>query len=151
MRFLLVLPLMLLLGLVLGAAAIMLLDLGDLLAVASLIAALCSAVAFSGLAVGLGAAQPVFDYPNPNELAMTPAAFTYMGFALLFGAVITVLLARPAWSAISAAADATYWFSAEGLVLLIAVLLLLLIGPLGGMVSIIYAIRIEPLKALRLG
>lgn len=34
---------------------------------------------------------------------------------------------------------------------LIAVLLLLAIGPLGGMVSIIYAVRIEPLKALRLG
>ena len=33
---------------------------------------------------------------------------------------------------------------------LIAVILLLLIGPLGGMVSIIYAVRIEPLKALRL-
>lgn len=34
---------------------------------------------------------------------------------------------------------------------LIAVALLLLIGPFGGMVSIIYAVRIEPLKALRLG
>jgi putative ABC transport system permease protein len=34
---------------------------------------------------------------------------------------------------------------------LFAVILLLLIGPLGGMVSIIYAVRIEPLKALRLG
>ncbi len=34
---------------------------------------------------------------------------------------------------------------------LIAVILLMLIGPLGGMVSIIYAVRIEPLKALRLG
>jgi putative ABC transport system permease protein len=34
---------------------------------------------------------------------------------------------------------------------LVAVILLLLIGPLGGMVSIIYAVRIEPLKALRLG
>jgi putative ABC transport system permease protein len=34
---------------------------------------------------------------------------------------------------------------------LIAILLLLLIGPLGGMVSIVYAVRIEPLKALRLG
>ncbi|MBK9927341.1 MAG: ABC transporter permease [Anaerolineales bacterium] len=32
-----------------------------------------------------------------------------------------------------------------------AVILLLSIGPLGGMVSIIYAVRIEPLKALRLG
>lgn len=34
---------------------------------------------------------------------------------------------------------------------LVAVILLMLIGPLGGMVSIIYAFRIEPLKALRLG
>lgn len=33
---------------------------------------------------------------------------------------------------------------------LIAVIALLLIGPLGGLVSIIYAVRIEPLKALRL-
>jgi len=32
-----------------------------------------------------------------------------------------------------------------------AIILLLLIGPLGGMVSIVYAVRIEPLKALRLG
>jgi len=34
---------------------------------------------------------------------------------------------------------------------LIAIALLLTIGPLGGMVSIVYAVRIEPLKALRLG
>lgn len=34
---------------------------------------------------------------------------------------------------------------------LIAIALLLFIGPLGGMVSIIYAVRIEPLRALRLG
>ena len=34
---------------------------------------------------------------------------------------------------------------------LLAIFLLLFIGPLGGMVSIVYAVRIEPLKALRLG
>jgi len=34
---------------------------------------------------------------------------------------------------------------------LFAIVLLLLIGPVGGLVSIIYAVRIEPLKALRLG
>lgn len=34
---------------------------------------------------------------------------------------------------------------------LMAIALLLFIGPFGGMVSIIYAVRIEPLKALRLG
>ena len=32
----------------------------------------------------------------------------------------------------------------------IAIVALLLIGPIGGLVSIIYAVRIEPLKALRL-
>lgn len=34
---------------------------------------------------------------------------------------------------------------------ILAVIALLLIGPLGGMVSIFYAVRIEPLKALKLG
>lgn len=34
---------------------------------------------------------------------------------------------------------------------IMAVIALLLIGPLGGMVSIFYAVRIEPLKALKLG
>lgn len=34
---------------------------------------------------------------------------------------------------------------------LFAIILLLLIGPIGGLVSIVYAVRIEPLKALRLG
>jgi len=38
----------------------------------------------------------------------------------------------------------------NGMNSLIAVVALLLIGPLGGLVSIIYAVRIEPLKALKL-
>jgi len=42
-------------------------------------------------------------------------------------------------------------FVFNGVRSLIAIVLLLFIGPLGGMVSIIYAVRIEPLKALRLG
>jgi putative ABC transport system permease protein len=42
-------------------------------------------------------------------------------------------------------------FVFNGVRSLAAIILLLLIGPLGGMVSIIYAVRIEPLKALRLG
>jgi putative ABC transport system permease protein len=39
----------------------------------------------------------------------------------------------------------------NGIRSLVAIALLLFIGPLGGMVSIIYAVRIEPLRALRLG
>lgn len=42
-------------------------------------------------------------------------------------------------------------FVFDGVRSIAAVILLLLIGPLGGLVSIIYAVRIEPLKALRLG
>lgn len=38
----------------------------------------------------------------------------------------------------------------NGLRSMLAVLALLLIGPIGGLVSIVYAVRIEPLKALRL-
>ena len=38
----------------------------------------------------------------------------------------------------------------NGLSSLLAIVALLLIGPVGGLVSIIYAVRIEPLKALRL-
>lgn len=38
----------------------------------------------------------------------------------------------------------------DGAAATLAILALLLIGPLGGLVSIIYAVRIEPLKALRL-
>jgi len=42
-------------------------------------------------------------------------------------------------------------FVFNGVRSLAAVILLLLIGPFGGLVSIVYAVRIEPLKALRLG
>ena len=42
-------------------------------------------------------------------------------------------------------------FVFNGVRSLAAIILLLSIGPLGGMVSIVYAVRIEPLKALRLG
>ena len=46
---------------------------------------------------------------------------------------------------------ATIPFVFDGVRSIAAVILLLLIGPFGGLVSIIYAVRIEPLKALRLG
>ena len=42
-------------------------------------------------------------------------------------------------------------FVFNGVRSLAAIILLLLIGPFGGLVSIVYAVRIEPLKALRLG
>ena len=119
-KFLFVLPIMLALGAALGTAAIRLLDMNPLLATSSVISALAAGIAMSGLAVGIGAAQPQFKHTNPNELAMTPGAITYMAFALLYAAVITILLARPAWSVISNQAGAGYWLTGEGLLILAA-------------------------------
>ena len=66
---------------------------------------------------------------------------TTMGVAI--GCLLTYLF--------SLALPPTIPFVFNGTRSLIAIGLLLFIGPLGGMVSIIYAVRIEPLKALRLG
>ena len=66
---------------------------------------------------------------------------TTMGVAI--GCLLTYLF--------SLALPPTIPFVFNGTRSLIAIGLLLFIGPLGGMVSIIYAVRIEPLRALRLG
>lgn len=123
-KFLFVLPIMLSLGAALGIAAIRMLDMNPVLATASLIAAIAAAIALSGLAVGIGAAQPQFRHTNPNELAMTPGALTYMAFAVTFAAFVTALLARPAWTVLSRQSAGDYWTSPEGLLVLLVLLAL---------------------------
>lgn len=61
---------------------------------------------------------------------------------VLIGAALTLLL--------SLGFPPTVPIVIDGQAALLAILALLLIGPLGGLVSILYAVRIEPLKALRL-
>ena len=61
---------------------------------------------------------------------------------VLIGAALTLLL--------SLGFPPTVPIVIDGQAALLAILALLLIGPLGGLVSIFYAVRIEPLKALRL-
>lgn len=119
-KFVFALPILLLFALGLGVAAVRLLDLSPTLALASPIAATASAVALTGLAVGMGATHPRFQYTNPNELAMTPGAIAYMALALAYAALTTLLLARPAWNALSNPGGAGYWRSAEGLAILAA-------------------------------
>lgn len=80
-------------------------------------------------------------------------------FVVGFSAVIQIIIVTAIGVGIGAAM--TYLFSLglpsaiplefNGTRSVFAVILLLLIGPFGGLVSIIYAVRIEPLKALRLG
>lgn len=123
-KFLFVLPVMLSLGAALGIAAIRMLVMDPVLATASVVAAIAAAIAMSGLAVGIGAAQPQFRHTNANELAMTPGALTYMAFAVSFAALVTVLLARPAWTVLSRQSAGGYWTSPEGLFILLVLLLL---------------------------
>ncbi len=131
-KFLFALPPMLALGLGLGLSAGKVLDLSPTLAFGAPLAAAFSAIGLTGLAVGMGASQPRFQYTNPNELAMTPGALAYMGLALGYAAFITLLLARPAWVAIRHPGGG-YWTSVEGsliLALLVAVTLLTAALPL---------------------
>ncbi|MBX3141288.1 MAG: hypothetical protein KF875_11095 [Trueperaceae bacterium] len=126
-KFLFTLPLMLALALGLGITAGKVLDASPVLAFGAPLAAGLSALAITALAVGLGAANARFEFTSPNELVMTPGAFAYMALALAYTAVVTALLARPAWLVISGGGRAAYWSTAEGLGV-IAVLSALTVG-----------------------
>lgn len=121
-KYLFALPLILALAGGLGVAAVRALEVSPTLAIAAPLAAVCSAIAMTGLAVGLGAAHPRFAFTNPNELAMTPGAITYMALALAYSALLTFLLARPAWNAISNPRQLDYWQTPEGSLVLAGVI-----------------------------
>lgn len=125
-KFLFALPIMLALAMGLGLAAGWVLDLSPTLAFGAAIAAAASAIALTGLAVGMGAAHPRFDFTNPNELAMTPGAIAFMALALTYSAITTVLLARPAWVTLRTRGGAGYWGSQEGALVLTALALVTL-------------------------
>lgn len=113
-KFLFALPPTLALAVALGAGAARALEVSSVLAVCAPFAAACSALAMTGLAVGLGAAHPRFDHSHPNELALTPGAVAYMALAVAYSASTAYLLARPALRAVTAAAAPAYWRTVEG-------------------------------------
>jgi ABC-2 type transport system permease protein len=120
-KFLHVLPTMLVLGVGLGVAQALLLDVGRTLATSSIVAGACAGVAISALGVGLGAAFPRFDATNPAEVPMSPGGLLYMTTSLLYAAALTVVLAYPSWRALIEP-QAAVWASGAGrLVLLLAV------------------------------
>ncbi len=127
-KFLFVLPLMTVLAVGLGIAAGRVLDLSPTLAFGAPLAAGFSALGLTGLAVGMGAAHPRFKYTNPNELAMTPGALAFMGLALVYSTLVTLVLARPAWTALRQPSATAYWSSAEGLAVLAALAALTLVA-----------------------
>lgn len=94
------LPAMLLLGGGIGLAAARMLDLSPTLAWASPIGGAGAAMAVTGLGVGLGAAFPRFDAPNPAEVPLSPGGVLYMTLATAYAVAMAALLAAPAWQAL---------------------------------------------------
>ncbi|HSQ16684.1 MAG TPA: ABC transporter permease [Anaerolineales bacterium] len=89
-----------------------------------------------GVLKAIGASNAVVGAAAVVQIVMV----TTLG--VLIGAVLTLLL--------SLGFPPTVPIVIDGQAALLAILALLLIGPLGGLVSTFYAVRIEPLKALRL-
>ena len=142
-KFLHVLPTLLALGLGLGVAQALLLDVSRVLATSSIVAGACAAVAISALGVGLGAAFPRFDATNPAEVPMSPGGLLYMTTALLYAAALTVVLAYPSWRAL-VDPTAAVWGSAEGrLVLALAVVLTALVSALALAIGTMRLHRLE--------
>ena len=89
-----------------------------------------------GVLKAIGASNAVVGAAAVVQIVMV----TTLG--VVIGAVLTLLL--------SLGFPPTVPIVIDGQAALLAILALLLIGPLGGLVSTFYAVRIEPLKALRL-
>ena len=111
-KYLGALPIMLALGVGLGALAARLIDVSPALAVASPIAGTCAALAITALGVGLGAAFPRFDASNPAEIPLSPGGLLYMVLSFGYAVVATAILALPAFRTLQ---GAWRWTSLEGL------------------------------------
>jgi len=90
-----------------------------------------------GVLKAIGSSNGVVGWASVIQIIIVTA------FGVAIGGLLTYVF--------SLGLPATIPFVFNGDRSLIAIALLLFIGPLGGMVSIVYAVRIEPLKALRLG
>lgn len=90
-----------------------------------------------GVLKAIGASNTVVGAASVLQIVMV----TTLGVAI--GGTLTFLL--------SLGFPPTVPIAFDGAAVVLALVALLLIGPVGGLVSVIYAVRIEPLKALRLG
>ncbi|MER3482123.1 MAG: hypothetical protein C4332_02105 [Meiothermus sp.] len=125
-RFALALFFLLPLGILLGYFSPKVLGLDANLTAISLLLGVASAVAAAGLGVGLGAAYPKFDAPNPAEVPIGIGGFLYMGLSLLHSAGLVLLASRPVYLAFTKGENA-YFSSPEGglwLLILLAVTLI---------------------------
>lgn len=131
-KFFQVLPLMVIIGFSLGAIALRTLDVSETLAFAAPIASTLGAIGLTGLAIGVGAIMPKYQFTNPNEIVMTPGAFVFMALALAYAGLNTVLLARGAQNAIDLP-FVNYWFSTEGIGFVAVIVLIMLVVTVGSL------------------
>jgi ABC-2 type transport system permease protein len=117
------LPIMLVMGIGLGIATALMIDVSPTLAWAAPMAGFSAALVITGLGVGLGAAFPRFDANNPAEIPLSPGGLLYMTFSLMFAGIMTVLLAYPAWFSLGSPTnvlgirptEAILWLQPQGL------------------------------------
>jgi len=95
-KFLGVLPVTLTVGLVMGVASALSMNLGPTLLLLSVLVSVSNALVITALGVGLGAAAPKFDADNPAEIGVSPGGLAFMGLSLAYSVLCLLLLARPA-------------------------------------------------------
>ena len=95
-KFMGVLPVTLVVGLVMGIASALSMSLGPTLLLLSVLVSLSNALVITALGVGLGAAAPKFDADNPAEIGVSAGGLAYMGLSLAYSVLCLLLLARPA-------------------------------------------------------
>ena len=125
------LPPTLILALCLGYFAAQSLALTPVITVMSVVVAVSSAFVMTGLGVGIGAAVPRFKFDNPAEVAVSAGGLIYMGAAIMFGGILTVIAARPAYVSLFFKQYATnfdYFATSEGILVLGLMLILSLLG-----------------------
>ncbi len=99
-KYLSVLPVTLVLGMVLGVVSAHSMALGPTLVLLSILVSLSSAFVIPALGVGLGAAAPRFDADNPSEIGVSPGGLAFMGLSLLYSVLSLLLLAKPATASV---------------------------------------------------
>ncbi|MFC5847869.1 putative ABC transporter permease subunit [Deinococcus petrolearius] len=99
-KFLGVLPVTLVLGLVMGVASALSLSLGPTLLLLSVLVSVSNAFVITALGVGLGAAAPRFTADNPSEIGVSPGGLAFMGLSLAYSVLCLLLLARPATASV---------------------------------------------------
>ncbi|MFD1730134.1 hypothetical protein ACFSC4_01865 [Deinococcus malanensis] len=95
-KFLGVLPVTLVLGLVMGLVSARSMGLGPTLLLLSALVSVSNALVITALGVGLGAAAPRFEADNPAEIGVSPGGLAFMSLSLAYSVLCLLLLARPA-------------------------------------------------------